>query len=224
MIAKSKRAARLWADLLRWAKAWQLPLPRISAGWRDLPSAWAPLAQDGWIERPILEPPAGDGDEAALIGATGLPVPDDLRTLYSVHEGTFAPVLPLGMGLLPFATMLTTWRSLVALADRSKNQNRYVAGQTHLLAFFNRQWLPIATEDRVRLFLDFAPGPRGHLGQVILQEHGQEGEVVAASTTDFLERWLLLLSEGHARFDSEYGCAMVVGDARLEELLRVRGG
>ena len=45
----------------------------------------------------MLEPPANAADEAAVVAATGLALPDDLRALHAVHDGTFAPRLPAGM-------------------------------------------------------------------------------------------------------------------------------
>jgi len=44
----------------------------------------------------MLEPPANAADEAAVVAATGLALPDDLRALHAVHDGTFAPRLPAG--------------------------------------------------------------------------------------------------------------------------------
>lgn len=103
--------------LAGWAKRWELSAPRLSAGWIDMPDAYKPLIRDGRVERPILEPPANAADEAAVVAATGGALPDDLRALHAVHDGTFAPRLPSGMSMAPYATTPTRWRSFPDLGD-----------------------------------------------------------------------------------------------------------
>ena len=103
--------------LAGWAKRWELSAPRLSAGWIDMPDAYKPLIRDGRVERPILEPPANAADEAAVVAATGGALPDDLRALHAVHDGTFAPRLPSGMSMAPYATTPTRWRSCPDLGD-----------------------------------------------------------------------------------------------------------
>jgi len=82
-----------------------------------MPDAHKPLIRDGRVERPILEPPANAADEAAVVAATGGALPDDLRALHAVHDGTFAPWLPAGMSMAPYATTPTRWRSFPDLGD-----------------------------------------------------------------------------------------------------------
>lgn len=215
------RASLLWRRLSTHALSWGLPAPRVSASWADLPPALAPLAREGWIERPLLEPPARAADEDALQRETGLALPEDLRALHAVHDGSFAPLLPLGMTLLPYAAMLTTWRSFAALAEQfSGNAPTLSPDGTHLQVAYHRRWLPLATADEGALLLDFAPGPRGSQGQVLLQLDEARYAVVGASTKELLSRWVALLDEGRVRYSAEYGHAVPAGGERVEDLLR----
>jgi len=103
-------ARAIWDRLIWWATRWDLPEPRVSAGWIDLPPSFVDLARDGWIERPLMEPPASATDEAALVQESALALPEDLRALHAIHDGSFAPLLPCGMTLFPYGAMRTTWR------------------------------------------------------------------------------------------------------------------
>lgn len=214
----------IWRRLAAWATLWELPPPRISAGWVDLPRRYAGLARDGWIQRPMLEPAASAADEVALVDETGLALPHDLRALHDIHDGSFAPLLPQGMTLLPYQAIGTTWRSLVRLVDelpRADDDDDEVAeDQTHLACLFHRRWLPIAASDELNLCLDFVPGPAGTMGQVLMQINEADYAVVAHSTLDFLARWLRLLDAGLVRFDRACGHAVPAADREVESLLR----
>jgi hypothetical protein len=50
----------LWSRLHDWAVRWQLSPPTLSAGWWCLPASYRAAVVDGWITRPLFEPP-GDG-------------------------------------------------------------------------------------------------------------------------------------------------------------------
>jgi cell wall assembly regulator SMI1 len=214
-------ARAIWDRLILWAKRWDLPEPRVSAGWNDLPPSFLALARDGWIERPLVEPPASARDESALVQESALSLPDDLRALHAIHDGSFAPLLPHGMTLFPYEATRTTWRSLAVLADEFADEHATTVGEgTHLACVYHRQWLPIAASDDTNLFLDFAPGPAGTNGQVLLQINECEYAVVGGSTLDFLSRWLRLLDDGRVRFDAQYGYAVPSEALAVEQLLR----
>ena len=219
----SAEARAIWTELIGWAERWRLPEPRVSAGWIDLPPAFAALARDGWIIRPLVEPPATADDEAQLVRETGIDLPDDLRALYRVHDGSFAQLLPQGMTLLPYAAMLTTWRSLALLADEFNAVPdapiSLADAQTHLGCVYHRRWLPIANADELNLMLDFVPGPKGVAGQVLMQVNECDYVVVSRSISDFLRRWLRLLRDGTARFDATYGYAISVDDIAIDRRL-----
>jgi cell wall assembly regulator SMI1 len=74
----------------------------------------------------------------------------------------------------------------------------------------------------VNVVLDFAPGPAGHSGQVLMQVTECDYVVVARSTADLLRRWLGLLDDGLARFDPDYGHAVSSSDMPIAQLLRER--
>jgi cell wall assembly regulator SMI1 len=211
-------AGAIWRTFGEWAARWQLPAPRVSASWLALPESLRPLAHGGWIERPMFEPPASAADLAALLMETGLPVPDDLRALYALHGGSFAPLLPFGMTLLPYAAMLTTWR-FFATAGGGEDQPPPAPDGTHLWAAYDRRWLPLAESDSATMFLDFAPGPSGRRGQVLLPSNEAEYTVVAGSTTELIDRWLDLLADGTVRFDPRVGYPVPVGGDEASVLL-----
>lgn len=214
-------ARETWHALAAWAERWGVPPPSLSVGWIDLPEAYRALAREGRIARPLFESPAAPEDEAALVAETGLALPEDLRQLHAVHDGSFAPLLPYGMAILPYAAVLTTWRSLAALADEFDDGTvEHVPSGTHCDTAYHRRWLPIAAADDLSLLLDFAPGPEGVDGQVLLQVSECSFVVVARSTTDFLDRWLRLLDESVVRFDPDYGYPVPADDQRVEALLR----
>lgn len=148
-------------------------------------------------------------------------VPEDLRALHAVHDGAFAPLLPHAMTLLPYAAMLTTWRAVSALADEfSRGIVTPSADGLHVTTPSHRRRLPIATADDCALLLDFAPGPAGKEGQVLLQVDECDCVRVASSTEDLLSRWLQLLDEGRVRFSSVYGYALPLDGSPVEDLLR----
>lgn len=74
------------------------------------------------IERPMFEPPATGQDPDRLERHIGLRLPYDLRLLYAVHDGSFAPLLPYGMSLLSYEAVTTTWNMFAELADQFQSE------------------------------------------------------------------------------------------------------
>ncbi len=166
---------------------------------------------NGSITRPLFEPPGDDAAARALETHSGITLPADLRALYAVHRGSYAPLLPYGMCLLPYEAMLTCWQANTALAEefsRTELDPEFVESGTHYEWPFHRSWLPVADCDVSMLVLDFAPGPQGTRGQVLLPINEIDHVVVATSLTDFLHKWLVALDEGKVRFDPDYGYAV----------------
>src|SRR5262245_37671031 len=91
----TRNAGGRWNRFHAWAELWRLEPPRLSTGWVNLPAVFAQLAaEDGMIERPVFEPPAADEDALRLERLIGLPLPEGLRELHAVHDGSYAPLLP----------------------------------------------------------------------------------------------------------------------------------
>jgi cell wall assembly regulator SMI1 len=201
----------LWSRLRVWASRWELPPPVLSAGWLCLPPGYRAAAVDGWVVRPLFEPPGDDEAARVLEERTGLTVPADLRALYAVHGGSYAPLLPHGMSLLPYEAMLTTWQYWATHPGPAPE----LAGDgTHCRWPVPWSWLPVAGNDDGIMVLDFAPGPRGTAGQVLLPIDRVERVVVAGSVTELLRRWLAALDGGEIRFDPELGYAVPVDPER----------
>ncbi|MFC4036958.1 SMI1/KNR4 family protein [Dactylosporangium siamense] len=205
----------LWSRLRVWASRWELPPPVLSAGWLCLPPGYRAAAVDGWIVRPLFEPPGDDDAARVLEERTGLRVPADLRALYAVHGGSYAPLLPNGMSLLPYEAMLTAWQYWATLTSQHPGWTPELAGDgTHYQWSVPWSWLPVAENDDGIMVLDSAPGPRGTAGQVLFPTDRVERVVVASSVTDLLCRWLAALDSGEVRFDPALGHAVPVDPAR----------
>ena len=202
----------LWSRLRNWATRWQLPPPSLSDGWLYLPPSYRTAAVNGAaITRPLFEPPGDDAAARDLETHSGIALPADLRALYAVHGGSYAPLLPYGMCLLPYEAMLTCWEANTALAEefsRTEPDPEFVASGTHYEWPFHRCWLPVAYSDVSTLVLDFQPGPQGTVGQVLFPVNEIDHVVAATSLTDFLRRWLAALDGGEVRFGPDHGYAV----------------
>jgi len=71
------------------------------------------------------------------------------------------------MSTAPYETTPTRWRSFPDLGDDDGAEPEEES--SHLGTAFDRGWLPVAANEYVTASLDFAPGPRGVAGQVLLQ-------------------------------------------------------
>jgi len=212
-MAERPEPAALWARLRTWADRWQLPPPQISPGWINLPPSFKPLAKPGsMIERPLFEPPATDQDADRLEHHIGLPLPQDLRELYAVHDGSYAPLLPYGMSLLGYEAITTTWNMFAELADQFQSEPVLADDGTHYDGVYHRAWLPVAASDDMHMVLDLIPGPAGAYGHALMLVNECDFVLVGRSLRDFLDRWLTALDQGRAVFDADYGYAVPVPD------------
>jgi cell wall assembly regulator SMI1 len=214
---------QLWSRLQDWAARWRLAPPELSADWACLPPAYLASEVGGRVTRPLFEPPGDAAVARVLESESGVALPADLRALYAVHGGSYAPLLPYGMSLLPYEAMLTCWRYWAAGAEETQGETPQLAGDgTHYIWPVVRSWLPVAENDDSSIVLDFRPGPRGTAGQVLFPSNEIDRVVVAASLTDLLRRWLAALDRGDARFDARYGYALPAGPGQdYADVLRV---
>jgi hypothetical protein len=65
--------------------------------------------------------------------------------------------------------------------------------------------LIIAETDVCHMCLDFAPGPRGYHGQVLVLVTECDYEVVGHDALSHLERWAELIKSGKVSYDERYG-------------------
>lgn len=158
--------------------------PSVHAAWRRLEILYAqeplPLVVDG---------PASPQEIARCEGRLGLAFPEDLRTSYLLHRGGD---LPDGFHMLEPDVVAETWVGLQELEDElgafgtdevvedSEDEQRIKS------AVYHAGWIPLALKDSTHLFVDCAPGPRGRVGQVIVEYTEIDHLVLADSMTDLL--------------------------------------
>ncbi len=205
----------VWSRLEDWARCWRLLPPVLSAGWLCLPSGYQHAIVDGWVSRPLFEPPGDEAVALVLESESSVTLSMDLRALYAVHGGSYAPLLPFGMSLLPYEAMLTCWRRwAVSVAQLQGGTPQLSDDGTHYDWPAIRSWLPIAENDDSSIVLDFHPGPRGTVGQVLFPLDEVNRVIVASSVTDLLRRWLAALDRGDVRLDADHGYAVPVDPSR----------
>lgn len=156
-----------------------------------------------------LPGPASQAALKALERKTSLSLPADLRALLLEHDG--APhigLLPDGAWLCNASQILQYWEDFAKLADQSNEElpPEPTESGTHLDCVFHRSRLPFASREDFYLFLDFAPGPTGVAGQVLMLCNEVDLVVVGNNLTDFFRTWLKLISSGEAvaRKDPDY--------------------
>ncbi|MBB3112707.1 cell wall assembly regulator SMI1 [Paenibacillus phyllosphaerae] len=153
----------------------------------------------------------GPADESLLRefeAYLGFPLPSDLRTLYSLHNGQpeHGPGLFFGMNFIP---LYPYWRYLrdedkVYLDDYPSFSVPFGAIKEHNS---NPRWLPIAHDHGGNyLGVDLDPGERGKLGQIINFGRDEETKyVIAESMTDFLLFILHTLQKKQYTVEEEEG-------------------
>lgn len=140
----------------------------------------------------------------------GIGFPEDLKGLYQLHNGNADETAGLffGMAFLPLEAMLSEWRFSAGIVDEDLNDEipsySVPAGAIKEL-YFNKKWIPLAHDSGGNyLGLDFDPGEKGTVGQVI--NYGRDEEVkyvVARSIKDFLAFILKTLEDGFYTIDEE---------------------
>jgi cell wall assembly regulator SMI1 len=154
--------------------------------------------------------PATEASLRKLEKKSGLLIPADLRQLLLQYNGLpFVPLFPNGSWLCSVSKMLETWTSFAQLADEFNAEvpPQLVEGKTHLDAVYHRERLPIIDREDFHLCLDFAPGPKGTSGQVLMLVNECDFVVVGSSFSDFLSRWISIVqahSEAGMNTDPPY--------------------
>jgi len=148
-----------------------------------------------------LRPPAAEDDLDALRGLD-LPLSEDVFEVFRVHDGQEASAqgfLPTDDGIVRLCSareLVDDWHDTEDEPSAGALDKTDASGRVrHGLHFRTRLYL--STE--CALALDFNPGPRGKMGQVIWDS--LEPVVVADSLPEFLERWAQLMADGHFVLD-----------------------
>ncbi|MDI3386829.1 SMI1/KNR4 family protein [Streptomyces sp. B-S-A8] len=181
--------------------------------WRRLPepapeSGPAPTADPGLLERTLREriPPGAVGSTDAELAAAearlGVPLPEELRALYRVTRGRpqdwgegYEAVLradeAVGCELFPLdevyvadaASRPTLWQfgAKEAVVTTADDAVQGLVGSPGWIVFGDN-----GGGDRIAV--DLTPGPRGHIGQIIMLSHEYNigAELIADSLTDLV--------------------------------------
>ncbi len=137
---------------------------------------------------------------AAVEKAMGLKLPEDFKHSYRIHNEEIE-LFFFGDDFDPLKMVLGNWEHW------AENHQRYNASPEFDLPRtshppgaircddFPREWIPLLFEEGTfnNLAIDLAPGPKGHVGQVILFSLDQEKyHVVGKTWAEFLEKYASL--------------------------------
>ena len=152
----------------------------------------------------------------------GLALPEEMRSLYRVHDGGFARVLPEGAWFRSVDEIASVWPTFAQLADDdfSELPAELVVENTHWDAPYHRGWVPFATRDDFDIWIDLVPGPNGTSGQVLYPVGEASVIVVANDVLAFLERWAAILESDLVEWREEYSYPLPRDGKRVLDLLR----
>jgi len=214
----------------------------------DVAKAWDVIHD--WLDRnypelrPHLNRPAGPAALAALEREAGVRLPDDFKASYRIHDGSAVVSrrpyevcrVIAGLPLLPLKEVRREWKRWAGYAadeDLLEDLNPdYRASPEGAVkpAYADRGWVPFAGGESHYVALDFAPGPRGVVGQVI--NFGRDDyvrHVIAPTFTAFLGFVAGLFAAGEIVRNPESSFSLVVKRTgkdlllSLPELLAARG-
>jgi cell wall assembly regulator SMI1 len=166
-----------------------------------------------------LNPPARAEDIEATERFFGVTFPDDVRSSYLRHDGqTYdSPGLLEGWEWLSLGRIRDEWGTWKDLLDHGEFEGIRSDGDRVRVVddWWNPRWIPVTysgTGDHH--CLDFAPGPGGTPGQIIMMWHDDGARpVVAPGFGAWLARFADELEAGEFVLSDEYG-----GLCRREEL------
>lgn len=187
---KAKALGPLLAGLSKIAGVKSAPLPYSVA---DLESLPAPLAkafqkarEQSWEAGAKLPKGASAKAIAAVEKALGVPLPDDFRAFYLLHDGAGDWEVRPGHTLLGLSDCLRELEANKTLVEEDGDEEATkVKGD-----FFNARWLPFTTDHGGNSYcIDLDPPRPSGRGQVIFFDHEDEvREVEAKSFLAFLTK------------------------------------
>ena len=181
----------------------------------------------------VLRPPATETQIGAFEEATGMKLPEDVRGAYLWHDGCVATHVASGLGstewhLLPshrwcsLDEVLARWRFDRELDETyesepysyTEEEDPSSWGENALRPWQQPppSWLAIGQVEWMQssLYLDLAPGPKGHVGQLIDYRAAMTPKLVAPSLHQYLEILALCLEQKAVAYNSAKGSWVTV--------------
>ncbi len=146
----------------------------------------------GSLERSLLEP-ADEAEIAAAEQAMGVHFPEELKQLYSIHNGEShsSPGLFFGLQFLTLQEMVREWKIWSDLhAEYGDMGDHYSIPSDWIKEqYINHKWIPFCHDGGGNhLGIDLDPGPKGIVGQVINFGRDEETKfVIARNIGEFIQ-------------------------------------
>ncbi|MGG4144368.1 SMI1/KNR4 family protein [Paenibacillus algorifonticola] len=142
-----------------------------------------------------LNGPATEAEIAQVESRLGLSFPDELRSLYLLHNGeeSEGPGLFMGLRFLSLDELASEWQVWADLeADFGEESGHYSVPLGWIEErYINRGWLPISEDGGGNhLGVDMAPAPSGVTGQIINFGRDEETKYVIALTLGELLKFI----------------------------------
>ncbi len=187
---QAKALGPLLQGLSKIAGVKSAPPPYAAADLEGLPAplakAWTTAREQSWEAGAKLPKGASAKVFAAVEKALRVPLPEDFRTFYQLHDGAGDWEVRPGHELLSLKECLLEWETNKSLVDEDGDPDaKKVKGD-----FFNAKWLPFTSDRGGNSYcLDLDPPKAGARGQVIYFDHEDaERSVEAKSFLAFLSK------------------------------------
>lgn len=158
-----------------------------------------------------LNGPASEQEIDATERALGVTLPEDVRATYRRHNGSNKDGAALFdyWGFMPLASIQDISKILNDLRTRGDFDGYQNDGNASVMSreWWNPKWVPFAANGSGdHICIDLAPGPRGHLGQVVEWIHdAAERPIRARDLRTFFSTFAKELKRGEYVYDPEYG-------------------
>jgi cell wall assembly regulator SMI1 len=166
----------------------------------------AVLARCAPAELAGLRPSATSRQIAEAEAAIKIKFPDELRYAYLRHNGSAFNVSPTEGGGSPLFSG-QSWCSLDEVVKYWEMQSRVAdslaadpdtpveireelrPGWSELAirdVWFHKKWIPIGTDGNPTMYVDMAPGPKGHAGQILYDVGNRSAKLIAPSLFEWI--------------------------------------
>ena len=203
-VAKAAKAKKV-IPILEAALAGQKPAAPLSPPDDDVPKLWKRI-EKALKASPAVKKSLRKGATAEQVSACeaalGVEFPQDLRAMYSLHDGqkqgadTLFPEefadLDAGFALLTLEEVVREWKVWKGLVDGGEFKNQKSQPDAGVRTdWWNPKWVPIASDGGGdSICVDLAPAKGGTAGQVIVHQHADSGRPKGAGGVRELMRKL----------------------------------